>query len=87
MVSVQHNETRTVRQTWQTLRPKYAETFTCTASEVYEWHRQQAQLGEATQHWPAAVFHLDRLIAARPRDETLRERRAQAQAKLKPAGE
>jgi WD40 repeat protein/tetratricopeptide (TPR) repeat protein len=32
------------------------------------WHRHQARAAEAAGRWPAAVWHLDRLVAASPAD-------------------
>jgi len=46
-----------------------------------EWHRQQAALAERAADWPAAVFHLERLLRHRPTDAvvTVRLEKARAQ--------
>ncbi len=49
---------------------------------VLAWHRIEAEACEGDQHWLAAVWHLDRLIALQPDDSRLRLRRAEAHLEL-----
>jgi WD40 repeat protein/serine/threonine protein kinase len=46
------------------------------------WHARQAAEARAAGHWAAALFHLDRLLAARPDDRDARAARAGALAAL-----
>jgi WD40 repeat protein/tetratricopeptide (TPR) repeat protein/tRNA A-37 threonylcarbamoyl transferase component Bud32 len=46
------------------------------------WHEKQAVAAERQARWFAARFHLDRLIADRPEDASLRTRRARALSAL-----
>jgi hypothetical protein len=75
-------DAETPRRSWQTLRPKYSSDFVTTVSDVIAWYRRQADECEAVGNWSAAIFHLDRLIAAQPGDSSLRDRRAKAVTKL-----
>jgi WD40 repeat protein/tetratricopeptide (TPR) repeat protein len=68
-----------VGQDWQALRARYPEDGSSSPAEVLAWHRRQAEACQAAHDWFAVVFHLDRLLAARPADSTLHLLRAQAQ--------
>jgi WD40 repeat protein/serine/threonine protein kinase len=72
------------RREWQSLRAKYPGDFVTPPSDVGAWHRRAVDECEAAADWPAALFHLDRLLAAQPNDESLRTRRGQIEAKFKP---
>ena len=51
-------------------------------NDVIAWYRRQADECEAARNWPAAIFHLDHLIAVQPGDTLLRDRRAKVLEKL-----
>jgi WD40 repeat protein/tRNA A-37 threonylcarbamoyl transferase component Bud32/Flp pilus assembly protein TadD len=46
------------------------------------WHESEAAHSESSGQWFAACWHLDRLLAARPADESLHARRGVARARL-----
>ena len=67
---------------WRRLRAKYPGDFAAAPAEALAWHQREAEASEKAQQWFAAVFHLDRLIAAQPDDRPLRNRRTSAYAHL-----
>jgi hypothetical protein len=83
-LSSETREGSSPREAWAALRARYAEQFACTSSEAAAWHRRAAEQCEAAGDWAAAIFHIDRLIAIEPRDESLRAKRALVQSKLNP---
>jgi WD40 repeat protein len=50
----------------------------CSPEQRIAWHRKQVQECEAGRQWFAALFHLNRLIDARPADWLLRLHRGRA---------
>jgi WD40 repeat protein/serine/threonine protein kinase len=48
------------------------------APDLLAWHERQAERHEANGRWFAALWHLDRLLAANPSSTALRQRRARA---------
>src|SRR5262249_14795808 len=71
------------RDAWRSLRARYTNDFTVSAEEVGGWHLREAAASELEGQWRAAVFHWDYLVLARPEDPVFRERRIQAQEKLR----
>jgi WD40 repeat protein/serine/threonine protein kinase/tetratricopeptide (TPR) repeat protein len=51
--------------------------------DVLAWHRQGTDRDEAAGAWSAALWHLDRLLAATPKDGQLLGRRARAHQELR----
>src|SRR5207244_1321882 len=56
-----------------------------TGVDQLDWHRQEAERLEAAGQWPAAAWHLERLIDLQPLDASLRFRLGQVHA-ADPAG-
>jgi WD40 repeat protein/tetratricopeptide (TPR) repeat protein len=81
---------RTARlSAWRALRARYPGRFATSPGQALAWHRRMADEFDRTGQWSAAIFHLDRLIAAEPAQWRLRARRAGLQARLRrwsPAG-
>jgi WD40 repeat protein len=67
---------------WQVLREKYPEQFAATPSEVVAWHRQEAEESEKEGNLTAALFHLDRAVAAQPAEPLLTRWRGNVAAAL-----
>jgi tetratricopeptide (TPR) repeat protein len=68
-----------LRQAWE----KYASSaapLAVTAAEQLDWHDREAASAEAAGQTSAALFHLDRLLAARPDEFTYHARRAHVHA-------
>ena len=72
----------TLEQVWQQLKLRYQADFTTSADEIISWHLYELELSEVRQDWPAAVFHLDWLLALRPEDKSFVQQRNRAQLKL-----
>jgi WD40 repeat protein/tRNA A-37 threonylcarbamoyl transferase component Bud32/tetratricopeptide (TPR) repeat protein len=69
------------RKRWEDLRQTQpAEWAPRPADEVLAWHEREAVAAEKDKDWFAARWHLDRLIAARPKEWQLYRRRAIAHA-------
>jgi tetratricopeptide (TPR) repeat protein len=69
------------RRTWEAARGAVPEEFRSARADAVAWHREQAEDAEAHGESYAAVFHLDRLIAAEPASGALYVRRAAAHEK------
>jgi tetratricopeptide (TPR) repeat protein len=67
-----------VRAAWEELAAKHPHAFAASAAQARTWLVCQAEDCEANGHWAAALFHLDRLLAAAPEDLGWRRRRARA---------
>jgi WD40 repeat protein len=78
------------RADWTHLRQRLPELFSASTDQIKyweeneaetgkAWHRQQVAECEEKQQWFAASFHLERLIALEPEDNSLRPRRDRAQ--------
>jgi WD40 repeat protein len=67
---------------WQRLRKKYPNEFAASADKGLSWHWQEAARAESREDWFAARFHLDRLVAAEPRQQGLYVRRVWVNAYL-----
>jgi tetratricopeptide (TPR) repeat protein len=66
-------------KTWPNLRGKYPADFAVSpTAERLPWHRHQAEDCLQAQEWLAALWHLDRLLAAEPASATLWLRRGDA---------
>jgi len=72
---------------WDRLKKKYPQSFASSAGEFLAWHEQAARACEQAWNWWGALFHLDHLLRARPKDQTLQQRRAYAQAALEHANQ
>jgi WD40 repeat protein len=65
------------------LRRKYPADFAPpSAEDLRTWHNDQAEAAERFQEWFAAKWHLERLLHADPRQESLVRRRDKANAEL-----
>ncbi len=80
-------EPEALRGAWQTLKARYPETFAALPEETRLWHQHEAVKDEAAHRWFAARFHLDKLVAAYPFDQTLQARRSLADARVNSADE
>lgn len=67
-----------LQKVWQRLRAKYPRDFETSVEEIAAWHQFEAQDSELQEQWSAAAFHLERLLALRPGDQSLKERLARA---------
>jgi WD40 repeat protein len=65
---------------WENLRGKFPSEFVASQMKVWSWHQFQALESESREQWTAAEFHLERLQAMQPGNETLRRRLARASA-------
>ena len=72
-------QTESLQVLWERLRDKYPSTFTVSEREIGAWHEYQAAHGEAARQWPAAVFHLQQLLALQPGNLSFLERLTRAQ--------
>lgn len=81
-VDIMPQTQETLRASWQQLRSQYPADFTTSLDEILSWHQWEAKSSEENRQSFAAYFHLNRLLAIRPEDQTLEERRALAQRKL-----
>src|SRR5262249_29667554 len=72
---------------WDKLKKKYPESFAASADEVLVWHEQEAKSCEQAWNWWAALFHVDHLLRARPKDQMLQQRRAYEQEALNRANQ
>jgi WD40 repeat protein/Flp pilus assembly protein TadD len=69
-------------QRWEAFRQRHPHFWLLDPEDMTAWHRRQAEAFEASGQWPAAVWHLDQLIAAAPADWALYQRRGRAHAAL-----
>jgi WD40 repeat protein/tetratricopeptide (TPR) repeat protein len=69
-------------QRWDAFRQRHPRLALLEPEEPGAWHRRQAEAFEANGQWRAALWHLDRLIAAWPDDWALHQRRGRAHAAL-----
>jgi WD40 repeat protein/tetratricopeptide (TPR) repeat protein len=76
-------ETGDLHSLWQRLRPSYPQQFLPSPAEVLAWHRWQPEQLALSGQWQAALFHLDRLIAAEPADWSHHAGRGQAYLELR----
>jgi tetratricopeptide (TPR) repeat protein len=67
---------------WRAFRQRHAHYGALEPVEATAWHDKQAEAFEAEGSWPAALWHLDRLIAARPDQVAAYRRRGRAHAAL-----
>jgi WD40 repeat protein/Flp pilus assembly protein TadD len=63
---------------WATFRQRHPRHWLLEPEDPAGWRRRQAETFEAKGQWPAALWHLDRLIAAAPDEWALYSRRARA---------
>jgi len=72
-----------LRQRWETLRAKYPQDFTPSAGDdMVAWHQREAAASEKAHQWFGARFHLDRLLALKPNEPSLLQRRTRAAEEL-----
>ena len=86
-----------LQEVWQLLKGRYSQDFSCSTAERIAWHEREAEASTAAGAHNSALFHLDRLLTARPDDgEThalkahvllLAGRRDQAEASFRRAHE
>ena len=67
---------------WKTLEKRKWREVLGSDSDELAWHTEQANEAERARQWSAALSHLDRLVAAYPRDWQFRRRRARANGEL-----
>jgi WD40 repeat protein/tetratricopeptide (TPR) repeat protein len=71
------------RRAWEGLRRQYPRQFAPpTAADMEHWHRCEANAAEYRDQLPAALWHIDRLIAAVPGEADLYVRRADVRFKM-----
>src|SRR5205085_3983098 len=68
---------------WRQLRSRYPACSSTSFGQPLAWERRMADAFELTEQWPAAMVHLNRLVAAQPGDLGLRARRAAFHARLR----
>lgn len=56
---------------WKRLRIKYPSTFETSTKEIEEWHEFQAEECDIDEQWFGEAFHLRRLLALRPGDQSI----------------
>jgi WD40 repeat protein len=71
-----------LQEDWQKLRSEHPADFGITPNEILSWHEREADASEAEAQWFAARFHVNHLVAAKPGDESLKQRADRIQAKL-----
>jgi WD40 repeat protein len=76
-------DARELQEGWRSLREKYPATFERTRQQVLAWHRNEAQSFLATEQWPAALWHLDRLLAQAAGDRVYWAAKGRAHASLR----
>jgi len=76
-------ESSELETTWQTLHEKYPAEFTSVPNSDFAWHEHEAVICERDRQWFAALVHLEKMSAASPADDRLRERRDKVRALLK----
>jgi WD40 repeat protein/tetratricopeptide (TPR) repeat protein len=74
--------TTLLRENWDTLRLAGTVGSAPSSEAVVEWHRQEAKDAEKTQDWNVVRRHLDKLLEADPRQESLWEKKSKALAEL-----
>jgi tetratricopeptide (TPR) repeat protein len=75
-------DTHERRKVWQALKAKYPADFGVESARVKTWHDVQARVNEDAGQWFAAGWHLDQRLERNPSDVDLRQRRANAAAKM-----
>jgi tetratricopeptide (TPR) repeat protein len=70
------------RKIWKVLRDRRPQDFADPPGHQVAWHRIQAAECEGARLWPAAIWHLDRVIGAEPDRRELHVRRGVAHAEL-----
>lgn len=68
---------------WRDLRQALPDDFRVKNSEIEAWHGKQARLAELDGNAFAVCFHLRRLLAMSPGNETLQKRLTKAERELK----
>lgn len=58
-----------LRTDWMELKARYPSDFSATRQEMAYWHEIQALSCRRNERWPAAFFHLNRLLEFRPGNE------------------
>ncbi|MGD0260967.1 MAG: serine/threonine-protein kinase [Verrucomicrobiota bacterium] len=81
--NVNSPQSESLEALWRQLQTRYPSGFATSNEEVAGWHEFQAEESELEQQWFAAAFHLQRLLSMRPGDQSLAERLARAQERLK----
>jgi tetratricopeptide (TPR) repeat protein len=67
---------------WRAFRQRDPSPEVFAPEDVPSWHRRQADGFETAGQWPPVLWHLDRLIAARPEQWTFYRRRGHARRAL-----
>jgi len=68
---------------WQRLRATYPLSFAASSGKMAAWHESQAQESEREGQWGAVAYHLQRLAALRPLNDSLEQRLERAQQRLR----
>jgi WD40 repeat protein/serine/threonine protein kinase/tetratricopeptide (TPR) repeat protein len=72
----------TIRAAWNEMRRRQREPAPLPEREMADWHHREIEDCEMCGNWHATIWHLDRLLAAHPRDARLLRRRGDARAGL-----
>jgi WD40 repeat protein/tetratricopeptide (TPR) repeat protein len=75
-------ESAEFREAWERLQPRYPADFAVAPEEVLAWRRREAAACEQAGIWPAALTHLEALLALDPGDWRVADRRGHAHAIL-----
>jgi WD40 repeat protein/serine/threonine protein kinase/tetratricopeptide (TPR) repeat protein len=68
---------------WTELRARYPKSFASSPQAVLAWRAEQADACQEEKEWAAAIWHLDRLIAGKPKQWKLYFDRGGVRARLK----
>jgi len=68
---------------WKSLHTRHVEDFVTSPSQVIRWHQFQVEEAESQENWPAAVFHLKRLLSLNPGDTAVSTHLATVTERLK----
>jgi hypothetical protein len=72
-------QSESLQSLWTRFREKYPADFAVDAKDTWTWHESQARDSEAEHQWPAAAFHLRRLLVFRPNEQSVVDRLAHAE--------
>jgi WD40 repeat protein len=67
-------EPESLKPLFAELKTKYSQQFSASSDDVAAWHEFEAGQCEAGKQWHGAIFHLERMLAAKPGDSSLAKR-------------
>ena len=59
---------------WERVRAEHPTNFTSSSEDIINWYLHEADASERVEQWSAAAFHLSYLAAAKPDNQTYRDR-------------